>query len=799
MRRLVLSLGVLGVSAGIARLPLDLHSSIGRYADDARESRAFVLAGAPIRFDVPAGRERLRILTNLDLPSNVPPEGIDYGVRVRFSSTGREETYGLRAKPAPRDGDEPRVFYMGDGAIPAATREIALFVPPQGPTSIELSLVWPGKPQGPGTASLRVMLPETRPPLAGGFLEKRLGDEGRENLAAALGPLAWSELSEAGRELALSQRWVRLGAATESRSRRLYTLDRPLSPSPSTRMPGELVGPDRVLAYTVRGPGSIRFAVLEGHLKGAIDTLNEDARTSTLPVSLRAGQDLSVPVEGKLLTLRITSTMAAHLQALVSSPDMALLPAPGMAPPAQELRLSPPSLYEHAAIVRQRSAVVYDLRGRGKAELHVVARALLRPSEEKPASRMTWRVLDDARQTVAQGEFELTKDMAREDGVDGDEVSRLGEPSGVYLWPPETGAQLELGADGQAAVTASSPGFAVDPTAARNLDLSPDLRVRHDMPEVRGWFPLRPANLDDLGKAGLLARLRLPIRLEPRPLPPPPPAQAESLEPTGPASRFDLLLPAKGISSSGRGNYWTIPSGKDVSVAVRALQGLPRVPGTVIYAGEQAVSGQTLVVGIDDGHPIRRALYSSRGKLPLPDLAQGRHRIRMDLQRGARLFVSWPVEGGTVYRATAAYAVRRDRPLRVPLCKGTHPRSLGVQLFSDSPPAANAELYATVDGGRRRARPGTVSTGWTILKRSLPVSGAYLPGAMFLNRKSERLWASEPIFIPLQDDLRPGAHSISVAVKGAHAPAFVRFFSYSPGRQRDRFSHLARLHVESSP
>jgi len=389
--------------------------------------------------------------------------------------------------------------------------------------------------------------------------------------------------------------------------------------------------------------------------------------------------------------------------------------------------------------------------------------------------------------------------MAREDGVDGDDTSRLSEPTGVYLWPPETGAHLELGADGQGVVTASSPGFAVDPTAERNPDLSPELRLRHELPEIRGWFPMRPANVDDLGKAGLLARLRLPMRLEPRPVPLPPPVLAENVDPTGRVARFDLLVPAKGISSSGKGNYWTIPSGKDVNVAVRALPGFPRVPGTVIYAGDESVSGQTLTVGIDNGRPIRRALYSKRGKLPLPDLAQGRHRVRMDLQRGARLFVSWPVEGGAVYRATAVYEVGRDRPLRVPLCKGARARSLGVQLFSDVPPAANAELHATVDGGRRRARQGAASVGWTILKRSLPVSGSYMPGAMFLNRKSKRLWASEPIFIPLQDDLRPGAHSISVALEGAGGPTFARFFSYAPVRQRERVTHLARLHAEPSP
>jgi hypothetical protein len=134
---------------------------------------------------------------------------------------------------------------------------------------------------------------------------------------------------------------------------------------------------------------------------------------------------------------------------------------------------------------------------------------------------------------------------------------------------------------------------------------------------------------------------------------------AESVDTTGRASRFDLLVPAKGISSSGKGNYWTIPSGKDVSVAVRALPDLPRVPGTVIYAGEDSVSGQTLTVGIDNSRPIRRALHSSRGKLPLPDLTQGRHRIHMDLHPATAKTGEVPASQGESSYARALSGLRR--------------------------------------------------------------------------------------------------------------------------------------------
>jgi hypothetical protein len=178
-----------------------------------------------------------------------------------------------------------------------------------------------------------------------------------------------------------------------------------------------------------------------------------------------------------------------------------------------------------------------------------------------------------------------------------------------------------------------------------------------------------------------------------------------------------------------------------------------------------------------DGQVVRRAsLLSRRGQVVLPPLPVGRHRLRVELAASARVFLDQPVAAAAGFRRSQIYVLPAGRGL-VDVPKPRQARALGMVLYLDRPPRRRAVLDVVVDRGRRRAA-GAMSTVYTRLRRQEPLEFQRAPGAMYLNRSGAGIWASQPVFIPLGDDLTAGVHRVSIRARGLGARPMARFFSY---------------------
>jgi len=172
----------------------------------------------------------------------------------------------------------------------------------------------------------------------------------------------------------------------------------------------------------------------------------------------------------------------------------------------------------------------------------------------------------------------------------------------------------------------------------------------------------------------------------------------------------------------------------------------------------------------------------------------GRHRLRVELPAGGRASIDQPVVGAAPFRRSRVFTLPRGSAV-VELPKGGAARSLGVVLYADGPEPPGAVLEAVVDGGRRVRRSGGASRDYTRLRRRVPLSFQRMEGARYLNRAQQGVWASEPVFIPLGDDLRAGGHRIALRAVGLGGTPLARFFSYG-GPVASRISQHLELRAE---
>jgi hypothetical protein len=182
----------------------------------------------------------------------------------------------------------------------------------------------------------------------------------------------------------------------------------------------------------------------------------------------------------------------------------------------------------------------------------------------------------------------------------------------------------------------------------------------------------------------------------------------------------------------------------------------------------------------------------------------GKHRLRIELPgavAAGRFFVDQPVAGGTAFRKTQV-SVLPDGRARVPLAKAGAARALGVVVYLDHAPARGeaAELEVTIDGNQRpRRRAGGWSRFYTRLQRRTPLRFQRTSSAIYLNRAGGgEVWASDPVFFRLGDDLPAGSHLVALRTRGLGARPSARFFSYG-GPALSRINQHIEMRAEVSP
>ncbi len=800
MRRVLLIATVLAIGFAIARAPVIRPSLGGALLANAREVAVYRLGPGPVRFPLPPGQRALRLLVNLDLGPAVPPDGVPYAIRVEIPEDGLAASFPLVGVPAQDRLGAPAAFYLGDPVSPARTREIAVERRGESAATAVVSLASPSNT----TASVRLLTSEARPPLARDVLVRRLGPAGLTRIAASLGLLDWEQLGESVRENLLARRWVRTAAVAGTASRRLYLLGPPSPTVTESSQKGEDVGAGRVAAFTVRGPGTLHLVAGESPLEGEARALAADGTSSTFPLHLGAGERSSIPVGSGLATVRVSSTGQTFVQA-VGDPRMAVDLSRTRALSTGEAQVDPIWSVETAMLALPEPAppLIYDLGGRGGAELRLSARAIVDASGGETPFHLRWRMLDGRGIAVASGEIPGASAAAPEDRIDSEPQRVPAQPFYAYVWPPRSAARLEISADRPVALGVSSPGFAPDPFVGPRPGLDDTVVQRFHREDRPAWFRVRPVGEPALWATQRILQLRSAMRIEKAPEPPAPPPEAESFAPAGGPPRLLLVAPAaKDVDPRDRGCWWPIRAGVEAAVVLEPPAGSPadaRVQPSLLYAGDAALAGREAQVTVDGRPAPRVAIFSPRGQVALPFLAPGSHRVKVDPGAPARLFLDRPVPGAPLHRAYGVYEIEPGVPLRVRLAKGTGPRSLGMTIYFDGRPSPQARVAARIDGGLRSARPGSASLGWTRLERVAPARANQAEGAFYLNRSSGPVWASQPIFIPLHDDLSPGVHEIAVTLRSGGTRAFARFFGYGAAGPAERVRHMSEIHTESPP
>lgn len=784
MRRLVLTVLLLATSLLVARGAAIHPVFRGGTLAGASETGAYRVDATGVRFPLSAGARRLRVLVNLDVPPGAPPAGVTFALRVRIPEEQYDERFALVGMLRARQDGSPTAFYLGEAASPAWTREVALERRRPDAATLEVSLVEPAQASG----SLRVLAEAERAPLAAEVLARRLGPVERHQLASSLGPMDWDQLPEELQADLLQRRWARLPATPGAVSRRLYIAGAPAPLSRPEAPPGDLLEAGQIAAYTVRGPGTLRLVAAGAPLRGTVELLDARGETRTAPLELEAGERLDLAVGPQVTTARVHVDGPSQVLAVVSDEALAMAGARLEARPDGEWVVHPAVRFEQVPRAEQEpsSPVRYDLRGRGARELRVTARSSVRPDDAPTTARVRWTMRDDERRVVASGTLQEALSPAPEDRLEESPGLVPTEPAQVYLWPPLSASTLELTAEPPALITVDSPAFAPPPQESGERPITV---LRHAPVERPLWFRVRPSNEDELLASGRMLHLRSAARLERLEPPRPPTGVAETLETLERPPRFTLLVPGQaGATLPERGVWWPLPHGVETKVRLQSVAGASaraRVPWNLLYLGDTLAPRQEVAIRVDASEVTRARLFTARGTLPLAPTTPGLHRVGMTIgqgqasvRRAPRLFLDHPTGAATPFRSVVVHPLRPGKRATVRLHKGAQPRSLGAVLYFDGAPGEQATLEVTVDAGHRTPPSARSSRTRTRLTRIIDVRAEALDGATYLNRHAPSVWGTAPLFVGLGDDLPPGAHMVSMVLRGTRARAFARFFSY---------------------
>ncbi|HEY3449394.1 MAG TPA: hypothetical protein VGK67_23775 [Myxococcales bacterium] len=799
MKRLLLSTVILGAAILIARGPTIHPMFTSAALAGAREMAAYRLDASAVRFPLSEGTRCLRILTNLDLPPSAPPEGVGFSLRVRIPEEHYEETFALVGMARVRRDGTPAAFYLGEPVSPAWTREIALERRESVAAHLEVSLL---EPEG-AHASIRVLAEAERAPLIADLLARRIGPIERNHLASSLGPLDWDQLPQELQADLLNRHWARIPASPEAQRRRLYVAGEPAPIVKPEQPMGDLVEAGQVVAYTAQGPGTLRLAAVDSPITGTVELLQATAKVRTLPLALKAGDRLDLALDKELTTARVRFSVQSQIVAVISDKKLAVAAARLDPRPDGEWVLHPAVGLERNPRAEPEPAppVVYDLRGRAERELRLSARLRAHPDDKPAMAHVRWTMRDEQRRAVASGTVAQALAPTPEDRIDEEPGAVPTEALAAYLWPPVSASTLEIASDPPALVAVDSPGFAPPPIEEPQASsIKSATALRHGPVERPLWFRVRPSNEDDLLAGGRIERLRSAVRLERIPPRPPPAGLAESLEPLEKPPMFTLLAPGKPDAPlPDRGVWWPLSNGVGSVVRFEPLPGSSpeaRVPWNLLYLGDASIAMQEVAIRVDSDEASRATLFTPRGVLALAPAAPGAHRVRIGIgeEKAApgvmpRLFVNHPTGSQALFRSFSVFPLSQGERTTLRLHKNADTRSLGVVLYFDGFPGEHVGLEATIDAGHRSPPLTRSSRLRTRLTRTVPVHADALPGASYLNRSTEGVWGSPPLFVGLADDIPAGDHLISLALKGTSARVFARFFSYGgPQSRPERFN-----------
>lgn len=577
--------------------------------------------------------------------------------------------------------------------------------------------------------------------------------------ASVFGP---DYLDEETREVLYARPLRRRAAADEQEGVELVhvRLGRAVPPASDAEPPGEEVDALAAVAYTVRGPGSVRVSMVPVHgeaTAATLRTVDHLGRQMVLPVPVvpRGSEAVFVAPAGGALTVEVLGAYAPVRVRVMTAGGATRLGADATTEIVPDRR--------RVVLWRAHPAgppVIATLAGDGTARV-----------EARPAvgggrvARLAWRLVDGERGEIARGQVAVAAVPTPFDRLrphDGEPVRPACEPmSFAAAGPP--GSRLELSAldapidlallaADDEAVTRLTDAYLVPLTNAR-LRHAPLARRRHE--------PFLPDNHAALAVSAGKVVLEGQVRLEPA-LTTVPAGPFRSLEPAPPRNR--QLMVERDDDARGDLARWAFAMGETARLVAP-------LDGRVVletHLGDEAL-GQTLRVVVD-GKPVEeRRVNVTRSRVRL-HLSPGAHEVAVEGPRGFVLTPAVAVDGAKAFAERAVWRLPRGGSLAVPVALAGA-KNLNVVLYTDAP--ARLQARVEIDGGRRgnAMRP---AAGRTVIVR-LVEPQTMATESRWLDQRGGA-GARARFAVRLADDVGGGRHQARVTLLSGPETVYARFF-----------------------
>lgn len=634
---------------------------------------------------------------------------------------------------------------------------------------------------GAGEAVLRASVAEARDPEARDRMARRWEEEDRSDLLRSSTYVPWPLLQPIEKEHRARRRWLRMSALGEHgvdfTTRTVFITDF-RTPAVGADAEGIEVSRERAAVVNVNGPVKLAIEPVGSPVSFRIETIGETRQAWT-----SSGEPLEIDVAaGPTSVVVICHTeepsrfriVGDHARWITANPRRAAIPRGEIVPTRVHIpmfMIGPKA----TAIVPNHSLGDASVLGR---ILRVDARVMRQPGHatfETPTITVRFRArngAEAARYDVLVEAIDALFDRLEWIGVNGP----ISEPYTFRVIAPPDVAHVEVSADRDVAITLHRwlPGeiereqpYTEQPTA--------DLTWRYAPLVRRSWFPLSPANYEELAAAHRVAQLEAQVRIDATD---PARRYAAGVPPTtpAPAPRYEAIaLPATQQRQRAR----ELVSDADLTETIRewpigaltelrpltmrvidfrpTLRSRPRLSWVVPTTSV----GTSVTVWVDQT-PIKLGLATASGSAELPGVRPGSHRVRVESPPDAQLWINRPPVGEHrgVYRDRTLYALGRG-PLAVNVQKRAGEQLHVYAVFyapSSTPPP---KVRLTVDRGRPQIKSGVVKNLTTSeIVTTLPPPRGVAPRFVDLGGRSAG--APRVVHLGLLDDLAPGQHRIEV-------------------------------------
>ena len=749
------------------------------------------------RFPLPRPRPRVRLLVHADVPPEaarpdrsaplrfaVEVQGVDQAGETVFERLHHFQA-GVTLYRAAEGGTRPGKAYADSDAVPTDSQLAVLSLPEPGRIE-RLRIRAAVMGDEVANVNARLYTPER---LSGAQVTARwprLSAGQRARLAEG-NVYPPGLLTRSERVLLSAVRWQRVGpagvAGRDYVERTLYIWDdseAELIVPPATPQ-GVRVGPHR--RATVRLPeadmaAQIRFTALEA---AAGEVAAGEARV--LAFADRPGEVRRVAAPWEAQTVRIEGIWGGRLLELQSDvPAVARLFPKGDEGTVPALDPALVRVFSAAAEPRWRVRHVDGAPTPVRIDLRCACfapdGARLAPGHAEVA------LLDDEGAVIERIDIQITEPASPYDRLRGAEADRpVSEPHRLHFrLPPEVAAVRVSGAPNVHAAVFNRPnGLQRTIRVPEDRFAQPATALR----DRRSWFYLPPAEGAQAPEATAL------VAIQARP-PEVDPAIAagdydwQAYRPEGAWSARRILTPRpddEAVRPEALGaTYTPLPTGEARRLRIDAASPRPVRP-SLVFVGHDAERQAPVRVMVDGERVLSRSLGASSGRLRLPAVTPGQHRIRIESESSARFYLS------NVTGAARQFGLRLVNRLQPGTTRFVYEKTtegaelLSFRLYPVLPSPSRRIVEVSVDGARGVGL--TPHASLTLPRRRYEVRIDDAGAAYPVLGAAETVGEARRFLVELGADLPPGRYPVEVRLSGERE-AYLSLSRTMPGRSEAR-------------